>query len=248
MSFETLAIIVVAIAVGSFAKGLTGLGLPIITIPILSGILGAEHAIVVMTIPTFASNLWIVWSYRKRAHHVPKLGIALAFAAVGTVIGTYILASLDDRALMRLLIVWIALYLLVLLLKPDFRLQGKAAERGSPVLAAFAGVCQGATGIAGPVVATWIHAYRLEKETYVFAVSIMFLVISGVHVSAVSAGGLIDSQRLVEGLMAVIPTLLFVPLGMRMTRYLSPLLFNRLIILCIVAMEARMIWKEFFAA
>lgn len=247
MSIETLAIIFIAIAVGSFAKGLTGIGLPIITIPILSGILGVEHAVVVMTIPVFASNLWIVWSYRKRAHNVPKLASALVLGAVGTLIGTYILASLDDRALTWLLIVWVGLYLLNLVVNPDFRLEGKAAARASPILATFAGICQGATGIAGPVVATWIHAYRLEKETYVFAVSIMFLVIATVHVVAVAGGGLMDSSRMLQGLIAVIPTLLFVPLGMRTTRFLSPRLFNRLILLCIIAMEARLIWKEVIA-
>ena len=247
MSLETLAVIFVAIAAGAFAKGLTGIGLPIITIPILSGFLGAEHAIVVMTVPVFASNLWIVWSYRKLAHNVPKLASALVFAAIGTLIGTYILASLDDRALIWLLIVWIGLYLLNLAFNPNFRLEGKAAERASPFLATLSGISQGATGIAGPVVATWIHSYRLQMETYVFAVSIMFLVISAVHVAAVSAGGLMDLERMVQGLIAVVPTMLFVQLGMRTTRFLSPKLFNRLIIACIVAMEARLIWKELVA-
>lgn len=243
MSYESLAVIVAAIAVGSFAKGLTGIGLPIITIPILSGFLGAEHTIVVMTIPTFVSNLWIVWAYRQLAAGIPDLARALAFAAAGTLAGVYILASLDDGALIWLLIVWIALYLLNLAINPDFRLEGKAARRASPVFAFLSGISQGATGIAGPLVATWIHSYRLQKEAYVFGVSVMFLCISGVHVAAVSAGGLMDLQRMGEGVLAAIPTLLFVPLGMRMTRRLSPRLFNRLIVGCVVIMEARLIWK-----
>jgi hypothetical protein len=248
MSYEVLAIIILAIAVGSFAKGLTGIGLPIITIPILSGFLGAEHAIVVMTIPTFASNVWIVWSYRRLATNIPGLTAALVFAAAGTLVGVYILASLNDTALIWLLIVWIGLYLLNLAFNPDFRLEGRAAERASPVFAFCSGISQGATGIAGPLVATWIHSYRLQMEAYVFGVSIMFLCISGVHVAAVAGGGLLDVQRLGEGLLAVIPTLLFVPLGMRMTRLLSPQLFNRIIIACVVAMEARLIWKAVITA
>lgn len=248
MDFETLAIIVVAIAVGAFAKGLTGIGLPIITIPILSSFIGAEKAIVTMAIPAFASNIWICWGYRRMAPHVPKLPIALAFAAAGTMIGVYILASLSNTVLIYLIMGWIALYLVNLMLNPNFRIEGKAATIAAPLLALLSGISQGATGIAGPVVATWIHSYRLEKEGYVFGVCIMFLCISGVQTAAVAAGGLMDTERLLTGLLAVIPTLIFVPLGMRTLKHVSPVVFNRIIIACIVVMEARMVWKQFLSA
>ena len=71
MSFETLAIILVAISIGAFSKGLTGIGLPTIAIPILAGFLGVEHAVVVMTIPVAASNVVIVWSYRRMWKMMP---------------------------------------------------------------------------------------------------------------------------------------------------------------------------------
>lgn len=248
MNFETLAIIFVAIAVGAFAKGLTGIGLPIITIPILSGILGAEHAIVTMAIPVFVSNISIVWTYRKLATTIPRLRTALAFAVAGTLIGVYILASLDDRALIDLIIVWIGVYLLNLMVNPNFQLTGRAATIGSPILAALAGIAQGSTGMSGPVVATWIHSYRFQKEAYVFAVSVMFLFISGTQVAAVAAGGLMDRQKTIEGLLAAIPTLLFVPLGMRTIKYVSPRMFNWIILTCIVVMEARLVWKQFLSA
>lgn len=248
MNYETYAVIVAAIAVGAFAKGLTGIGLPIITIPVLSGIIGAEHAIVTMSIPAFASNVWICWGYRRMAPHVPKLGPALVCAAIGTLIGVYILASLDDRSLIYLIIGWIALYLVNLVLNPNFRIEGRAATIAAPLLATLSGISQGATGIAGPVVATWIHSYRLEKQVYVFGVCVMFLCISGVQTAAVAVGGLMDGQRMMEGLLAVIPTLLFVPLGMKTLKYVSPRVFNNIIIGCIVVMEARLIWKQILPA
>ena len=241
MELETLAVILAAIAVGSWAKGAFGIGLPIIAIPFLSTYLGVEHAIVVMTIPTFASNVWIVWRYRAMISSFPHLTPSLLLAAVGTLGGAWVLAALDDRALIWLLIVWIAAYLLNLAFNPDFRLEGKAAERAAPAIAVVAGVSQGATGISGPVVATWIHSYRLHGEVYVFGVSIMFLVIAGVHILAVSGIGLMDQERLLQGVLAAVPTLLFVQLGMWCTRYVSKKWFNRIILAFIVAMELKML-------
>ena len=243
MSSEPLIIVFLAIALGSFAKGLTGIGLPLIAIPVLAAFLGVGHAVVVLTIPVFISNVWIVWSYRKLAVSIPDLKLSLGAAMVGTLLGTYVLASLDDRTLTILVVVWIAAYLTNLWLNPEFRLEGNTARLAAPAIALGAGVSQGATGMAGPVIATWIHSYRLQNEAYVFGVSVMFLAISLTHVIGVAGAGLMDRTRLIQGLIAVIPTVLFVPLGMRMTRLISQKLFNRLIICLVIAMEAKLIWQ-----
>jgi uncharacterized protein len=243
MDYTALSIIFAAIAVGSFAKGLTGIGLPLIAIPTIGAFVGIEQAIVLMTLPVFISNVWIVWGYRKLFTKFEGLWLSLGVAAVGTILGTIILVVLTERTLITLMACWIGLYLINLWFNPGWRLQGKAAKYGSPVFALLAGVSQGATGIAGPPVAIWMHAFRLTGEAYVFGVSMMFLVISGVHLAGVSGAGLMDPQRLMIGAIAVIPTILFVQLGMRTTKHVSPKLFNRIIIGFVVLMELRLIYK-----
>lgn len=243
MSIEPFIIILAAISLGSFAKGLTGIGLPLIGVPVLAGFFGVQHAAAVMAIPVLASNAWIVWSYRHLAGSIPGLALSLGASMIGTVLGAYVLASLDDRMLIYLLATWIGLYLINMLFNREFRLQGRAARILSPVIATFAGISQGATGISGPVVATWIHSYRLAKEAYVFGVSVIFLVMAATHLVAVSGFGLMDQERLVQGLIAVVPVLIFVPIGMRMTRAISQTLFNRLIITLVIVMEFKLIWQ-----
>ena len=117
------------------------------------------------------------------------------------------------------------------------------AGAGAPALALFGGACQGATGIAGPVVATWIHSYRLQSKTYVFAASLMFLAISGTHVFAVGGLGLYTEDRIIQGLWAIVPTVLFTQFGMWTTPYISTKWFNRLVISVIVIMWFKLIWQ-----
>ncbi len=248
MSIETLAVILAAISLGAFSKGLTGIGLPMISIPILAAFLGVEHAVVVMTIPVAASNVLIVWSYRRLAGLLPGLSLALACAAGGAVIGAYGLVVLDDRMLLWIMTGWLAVYLVHRALNPNFRLVGRAARIASPFLAAAAGISQGATGMSGPVIATWIHSYRLQAETYVFGVSALFLAVSSGHLAAVSGFGLFDHERVAQGLMALVPALVFVRLGMRMTRRISARLFDRLILGLIVVMELKLAWQLFDGA
>lgn len=249
MSYEALAIILAAIAVGSFFKGAVGIGLPIVAVPTLSTFLGVEHAVVVIIVPTFLTNIWIVWRYRRMAAGVPHLPVSLVAASLGTVCGTFILASLSDKALLWVLIAWVAAYMVNLVINPDFRLQGRAARLFSPVIAALAGLSQGSTGIGGPVVATWMHSYRLESQVYVFAASIMFLSISGTHFFAVAGfglftdTGLFTQERFIQGLLAVIPATLFVQIGMWTTPHISAKWFNRMVLAIVCVMEVKMIWQ-----
>jgi uncharacterized membrane protein YfcA len=243
MSIETLVIVFVAISIGAFAKGMVGIGLPMISIPILAGFIGVEHAVVVMTIPVWISNLVIVWSYRRLANLVPGLGLSLVCAASGAILGAYGLVVLDDRVLLWIMTIWLAVYLIYRAARPDFRLEGRASRIASPILAASAGVAQGATGMSGPFIATWIHSYRLQAETYVFGVSALFLAVSTGHLAGVSGFGLFDQERLILGCLALIPVVVFVRLGMRATRLISPKLFDRLILGLIVVMELKLVWQ-----
>ena len=93
------------------------------------------------------------------------------------------------------------------------------------------------------MIATWIHSYRLQAETYVFGVSALFLAVSAGHLAGVSGFGLFDTERVAQGLLALIPVVVFVRLGMRMTRRVSARLFDRVIIGLIVVMEGKLVWQ-----
>ena len=242
MTPESFVIIFGALAIGSFAKGMTGLGLPPVSIAILAVFFGVEHAIVVTTVPVAFSNIQIVWMWRARMKEIPQVWAPLIAAACGVALGTWVLVSLDERMLTIVLTVWIAFYLLTVIFRLKIKPEGRAAHFLSPLIAACAGVCQGATGMSGPFIATWGHAWGFVRETYVFATSLLFLSISVTHVFGVGIAGLYDQERVIQGLLAIIPVMIFIPLGMRLTERVSARVFNLLIVGIIAAMEVRLIW------
>ena len=242
MTPESLVIIFVALSIGAFAKGMTGLGLPPTSIAILAVFFGVEHAIVVTTIPVAFSNIQIVWIARERFRDMPQIWPPLLAGALGVGLGTWVLATLDEHTLTIILTVWIAFYLLTVLFNLKIEPEGKAARVFSPVIAGGAGICQGAMGMSGPFIATWAHAMGFVKETYVFATSLLFMSISVTHVLGVGVAGLYDQERIVQGLLAILPVMIFIPLGMRLTRRISPRIFSLLIVGIIGLMEVRLIW------
>lgn len=242
MTPESLVVIFAALSIGAFAKGMTGLGLPPVSIAILAVFFGVEHAIVVTTIPVALSNIQIVWMWRARIREMPQVWPPLLAAAVGVGAGTWVLANIDERMLTIVLTIWIAFYLATVVFRLRIQPTGRAAKVFSPVIAGAAGICQGATGMSGPFIATWAHAWGFVKETYVFATSLLFMAISVTHVFGVAVAGLYDQERIMQGLLAAIPVFIFIPLGMRLTKRVSARAFNLIIVALIGVMEIKLVW------
>jgi len=55
---ETIPIIVVAFLLGGIAKGVTGLGLPIVVLTILAATVGLKEAMGLLIVPGVIANIW----------------------------------------------------------------------------------------------------------------------------------------------------------------------------------------------
>ncbi len=243
MQFDSLLIIFVALGAGAFSKGATGMGLPLIAVPIMAGFLGAQQAVIVITVPNMVSNFWVMWSYRSRFQAVPGLVSATVAGALGVAAGTWFLATSEERLLTLVLAVCVGSYLVLLAFRIELRFTGRQGRVLSPLIAAAAGVSQGAAGMSSAVVAAWVRAFDLEKEGYIFAASTMFLGLTITHFVFVLAAGLFDRVLLGQSVLALVPIALFLPLGMRVTPHISREWFNRVIVTLIVVMELKLVWQ-----
>jgi uncharacterized protein len=240
-----LVVIVAAIAVGAFIKGATGGGLPQIAIPVMAVFLGVEHAVVVMAIPGVVANGWLVWSHRAEAPQTRHLPGMLAAGVVGAVAGTMLLHSLDGRILSGVLALVIVGYIVLALTRPGFTIPARVTRVASPPVGLLAGGLQGATGISGPLLTTYLHGFGLAPRAYVFALSTLFFVFSTVQAITLAGVGLYTPTRLLESLLALVPILLALPLGSRAARRLSRATFQRVILVLLAASVVSLLHDTF---
>lgn len=240
ISVGLLAAAMLAIGVGALAKGMTGVGLPILAVPALASFTSVEEAVVLMVLPGFAANAWLVLTHRKWAILRNHRGFLLLGLA-GGVLGTWFLSILDDHWLKLILAVWLGLYLLQYFSKRSFENYFSGRGRLGSFMGLTAGTIQGATGISAPIVAPYFHANGLVRETYSFATAFTFLLFSGAQIAAMSRLDLLTRERLVIGLIVVVPTLLFTQLGIRWSRRISEKAFNNILLALFVAMEFKLI-------
>lgn len=245
MSVETVAVILFALSAGAVVKGLSGLGLPLVAIPIMAGFIGVERAVALMVVPNVVTNLWLLWTYRDHAVALPRMPWIIVIGAIGTVLGTWVLASVPERWLTILMAGWLGLYLAMMALRLQPRLEGEAGQRAMLPVVGFAGLIQGATGAAGPVIGPFAHALGLRKGTYIFTVTVIFNIFTLTQIGALLWYDILVLDRFYEGLVACIPPLVVMPIATRFAGRFSARTFELMLMAVFLAMEARLVYRIF---
>ena len=232
-----------ALAAGAVVKGATGMGLPLVALPVLTTVFGLQHAVGLMTIPLIVTNVWQVWRFRAEAR-APRLGFMpwfLVGGAVGIGLGTWALTALPERVLVLSLGAILLVYVALRIATPHWVLSLELARRLGPLAGIGGGTLQGATGISAPIGVTFIHSMNLERAAHVFAVSAMFLTFAVVQLPSLWLAGVMRPEWLLQGLLALIPILVFMPLGQWISGKLSRRAFDRMILVFLGVIGVKMV-------
>ncbi len=229
MSGGELAVIVIAIAVGAIVKSVTGMGLPIIAVPIMSVFIGAETAVAAIALPNLAQNIALVVRHRSsivQAHYLARFALS---GIIGAVIGTLTLGVVPESVTLAVLLAALTGYIVTSIRQPDLQLADDTARRWSSPVGAVAGLFQGAIGISGPIVGTWHHGLRLSRDAFVASVSAVFTISGASQVVVLATRNKFDGLLTVALILAVF-VLATIPLGHRLANRLSAERFQHAIL------------------
>jgi uncharacterized protein len=238
-------IIVAAIAVGAFVKGVTGSGLPQIAIPVMAGFLGVERAVIIMVIPGLVANGWLLWRYRGSLPEARDLPLLLGTGILGAVGGSLLLTWLDGRVLSGFVAGLILAYIGLRVGRPTFRLEPSLTRALSPPVGFAAGALQGTTGMSGPILTMWLHGYRLPTPVFVVSLVTLFQVFGVAQAATFVSMGVFTPVRALEGTLALLPMALVLPLGARLSQRLAAPQFDRAIMLLLLGSAARLLYAVF---
>ncbi|GHA23751.1 membrane protein [Devosia pacifica] len=243
MDITSYIVMALALAAGAVVKGATGMGLPLVALPVLTAVFGLQHAIGLMVIPLIFTNAWQVWSFRAQRsdQRMVFLPWFLVGGVVGIVIGTWLLTALPERILILSLGIILLVYVVLRLTNPHFQLSVKLARRFGPLAGTGGGILQGATGISAPIGVTFIHSMSMERDAHVFAVSAMFLVYSVTQLPSLWLLGVMQPSWLLQGVFALVPILVFMPVGQMLAGKLSRKAFDRLILIFLGLIGLKMV-------
>lgn len=221
MTGPELAAVLGASLLGAFVKSVTGMGYPLLAVPLLSLVLGVEDAVVIVAFPNVCANFLLCWHARAGRAEARDLKVLVGTAFLGAFLGTTLLVALPERPLLVLLAATIAFFVVMFLRQPELRLAPETTHRWSPLVGAFAGVMQGALGVSGPVVGAWMHGYRLAPTAYVFSVTMIFGVSGTVQLALLGLAGSVTAERAMASALALVAVLAMLPIGARLRARLA---------------------------
>jgi uncharacterized membrane protein YfcA len=179
------------------------------------------------------TNVWQMATTRRGVGEQAALGFLapfLAAGAVGIAAGTMLLVRLDETTLSVGLAAMLIAYVALRLGRPHLRIGARAGRIAAFPVGLVAGALQGATGVAGPIAVTFIHAMRFERATHLFAISALFLLFAAAQLSALALAGVFTAETLWEGLVALPPVIVAMPAGQYLAMRFSHATFDRVIL------------------
>lgn len=235
MTGAEIAVVLGASLLGAFIKSITGMGYPLIAVPLITLALGIEDAVVIVAAPNLAANATLCFAARAGRAASRDLLPLVGWGFAGAFVGTYALVNVPEEPLLVALAVTIIAFVVNYFRSPELQIDPVTSRRWSPAVGGLAGMMQGAVGVSGPVVATWLHGYRLPPTTYVFSVTAIFGVTGAVQLGLLASAGQFDAERLAVSALAFIPVLAVLPVGTRLRRRLGGPGFDRAVLAVLVA-------------
>ncbi|MBI2131643.1 MAG: sulfite exporter TauE/SafE family protein [Candidatus Tectomicrobia bacterium] len=246
MSGAMLALFVAITVAGGLFKGATGFALPILTIPVLSLLLGPQEAVVMMSLPILLSNLADVrwgWSQWRSLRHIAAY-VTGGVAAVP--LGVYFLHRGDPDVIRLLIGLVVYLFLLVRRFGRPMQLQRPAARHGAGAcLGALAGLLTGVSSLPGPVNLAYLSMF--PKETFIFVLNVFNSLGSISQISTFALAGTYTPPALAQTAYAVVPVLAGYWAGLSVRDRLQQKTFAQIVnaaLLCIATgLVGQSLWK-----
>ena len=239
-SFALVLVIGAVFTLAGFVKGVIGLGLPTITIGLLSVAMPPAQAAALLVVPSLLTNVWQIagpgWSALLRRLATLLLGVCAGVAlGSGWLAGqTQAGSTWPSAALGAALFIYASLGLLA------WRPRVGATHEAwlSPVVGLATGLVTAATGVFVIPAVPYLQALDLAKDELVRALGISFLVATIALAASLGHGGALRSPELLASLLAVPPALAGMGIGQRLRSHLRPEVFRHLFLVGLLLLGA----------
>jgi uncharacterized membrane protein YfcA len=245
LSAYALTGIMVALVLGGVAKGIVGIGVPLVAMPILSQLMPVKQAVLLLSMPVVLGNIPQALEGGELVGTVRRIAAPLVGTVLGNIVGVTILVSLEPhhaQAAAGSLLIFAAALLLA---SPRFTLAPKWVKPVGFVLGFGAAMMESIASIPGPLLALYLIASGVRGKDFTKQMA-MILVVSIVTLLVVfKSGAQASGTDLIISAVASIPVIVGMALARPLRDKLPPHLFRVIVLIFVLAAAAQMIRKAF---
>ncbi len=215
-------------------KGVIGMGLPTVSLALLTLIVGLPEAMALLLVPSFVTNLWQGVAGGYLGEILRRLWLFLGLAMITVWIGGAALVSFDLAYLAALLGVLLVAYALLSLLGVRFETQPRHEAWVGPLMGVTNGVLTGMTGSFVVPGVMYLQSLNLPRDMFIQSMGVLFTASTVALAITLGSRGFLDQQLGWLSLAAVIPALIGMEFGKRLRSRLSEAVFRRVFFLSVL--------------
>ena len=228
-------------------KGVIGLGLPTVSLAILTATVGLQPAMALLLVPSFATNLWQGVVGGNFLTILKRTWFFLLMATVTVWLGGLVLVAVDVSWLSALLGLLLVTYSALSLTRPAVSLPNRWESWASPLTGTINGVLTGMTGSFVVPGVLYLQAIGLPRDHLIQAMGMLFTV--STVALAVSLGGqnLLSAELGTISIVSVVPAIIGMVLGQKLRQRLSEDKFRKVFFSSILILGLYIIARSLIA-
>jgi uncharacterized protein len=238
---DTLLILATFLLAG-LVKGVIGLGLPTVSLAILTIAFDLPTAMVLLLVPSFVTNLWQASAGGHLRLLLQRLWPFLLGASLCVWIGAQSLAHIDAKLLTALLGLLLTIYAGSSLAGLKLSLTQQQQRWAGPASGVVNGLLTGMTGSFVVPGVMYLNALGLQRDQLIQAMGLLFTLSTLALAFALGGQRMLGAEHLLDSTLALLPAFIGMMLGQRIRRLLSGAAFRRLFFFSLLLLGAYIIF------
>ena len=227
LDLQTVAIVSFAFFCGGAVKGITGLGILIVTLAILTLALDLLSAMALLLVPGILTNVWQGFSGGHLEPLMRRLWVFLLVGMICVLIASLALTRVELPWLTALLGLVLILYAGLSLIGLRFSISSRQETWLGPLFGAVSGAITGMTGSTIVPGTLYLQALGLERDMLVQAMGLLYLLLALALALALGFNKLLTLELGIYSAIGILPAMAGMLIGQNIRKRLSETLFRR---------------------
>ncbi|PTE10023.1 sulfite exporter TauE/SafE family protein [Mesorhizobium helmanticense] len=239
--------VAVTFLLAGIVKGVTGMGLPTLAMGLLGTVMPPVTAASLLIVPSFVTNVWQLLAGPSFASILRRLWLMMAGITIGTLAGSWLLASDNVKWTTTGLGAALVLYAVYTLLARQLSIPSGIERWSSPVIGFLTGLVTGGTGVFVVPAVPYIQALGLSRDDLIQALGLSFTVSTIALAAGLGSHGAFRVEHMALSSLAVVPALLGMWLGQLLRQRISPATFRRWFLILLMLLGLELLARPFLA-
>ena len=231
---EFLVLLVLCLVVAGLLKGIIGVGMPIVAMPMLTLLLNVPAAVGLLSVPLLLTNVPQALEGDRTWPRVVSLIPVFAGMIPGTILGVRLLVGFDAHS--EYLVVGGILFMVATLMifKPSIAVSQEHRRSVGLGVGLLGGMLGGLAAMPGPIVFMYLLGCGLRGPQFIKDASIFLIGASAILAVALAAGSHMTVSDVLISCLASIPVFLGMYFGQKLRGFIREEAFRRCVMLVVL--------------